>query len=92
MANPPDNITPETAYRIATGFLPFRLTIAAANLQAYPTGTGYASTCDSTQYHANWYVYTTGPTETVLALNGSPSGGTTFWDTSPNGNGGGWKI
>ncbi len=79
MAAPPDNITPETAYRIATGFLPFSLTISSANLQAYPTGTGYASTCDSTQYHANWYVYTTGPTETVLSLNGSPTGGTTFW-------------
>lgn len=62
------NTTPATATNIAQTALPYSLVVSAADWASAPTGTGYASTCDSTQYAALWWAYTTGPNETFLSL------------------------
>lgn len=59
----PVNLTPETATVISA--LPFDQIQDATDA---PTGTGYASTCDSTQYHALWFTWTTGVRDTVMIL------------------------
>lgn len=64
----PSNTTPETAFQITQ--LPFTQTLDVADA---PTGTGYASTCDSTQYKAVWYRYTAGAAQEYLSVNASPS-------------------
>jgi len=61
------NYTPETATLISA--LPYTMTQPEAEIQAAPTGTGYASTCDANQYHAVWYKYTTKPGERLISVN-----------------------
>lgn len=73
MAIPP-NTTPETAIAIGPLQLPFSQTVSAADLNDTPTGTGYASTCDSTQYKALWWVLTTGPAQTLFVISGGVGG------------------
>lgn len=70
----PTNLTPETATAIAVNALPYTQTVSAADLSDTPTGTGYASTCDSTQYKALWWAYTTAPTQTFLSITGGNGG------------------
>lgn len=61
------NYTPATATVIAA--VPYTGGQDATSLTSAPTGTGFASTCDTTQYHAVWYRYTTTASQTLLALN-----------------------
>lgn len=65
----PSNITPDTAFQVTQ--LDFTQTLDVTDA---PTGTGYASTCDSTQYRAVWYSYTAGATDEYVAINAAPSG------------------
>jgi hypothetical protein len=80
----PSNTTPETAFQITQ--LPFTQTLDVADA---PTGTGYASTCDSTQYKAVWYRYTTGAEKEWISFGAAASASPSYtprvsvWTGSP---------
>lgn len=64
----PTNITPETATVVSA--LPFTETIDVTDA---PTGSGYASTCDTNQYHAIWYAWTAQARDIYVAVGRSSS-------------------
>jgi len=67
----PTNQTPETATLLSDGY---SLTVSAADLNAVPTGTGYAG-CDPNQRHALWWKWV-GGSEVLFAfgIRGVPAG------------------
>ena len=72
----PLNLTPGTAEDVPTR--PTTITVLEADLELAPTGTGYASTCDTTQYHALWWKVTTSVSQRALAVGIGPSVGFGF--------------
>lgn len=62
----PTNLTPETAIDIVTST--FSQTVPQADVTDAPTGTGYASTCDSAQRRAMWWKYTAQMRQNAMSL------------------------
>jgi len=62
----PPNLTPGTA--LDATVRPYTVTVVEADLELAPTGTGFSSTCDTTQYHALWWKVTTGPNQAILSI------------------------